>query len=110
MSLFFLIALFISGCVGLYCRVGFSLGMEDKGCSLAAVPELLTAVASLTRGHVVSGAVVPGLWHRLHSGGTRAQLPCGMWGRLGPGIEPMSPALAGGLLPLSHQGCPQICF
>ena len=80
LSLFFLIALFISGCAGLYCCVGFSLGMEDEGCSLAAVPKLLTAVAALTRGHVVSGAVVPGLWHRLHSGGTRAQLPCGAWG------------------------------
>ena len=28
----------------------------------------------------------------------RAQLLCGMWSLPGPGIEPMSPALAGGFL------------
>ena len=33
--------------------------------------------------------------HGLSSCGTRAQLPCGIWGFPGPGIEPMSPVLAG---------------
>ena len=35
---------------------------------------------------------------RLSSCGTRAQLLCGMWDLPGPGLEPVSPALAGGLL------------
>ena len=38
------------------------------------------------------------LEHRLSSCGTRVQLPCNMWDLPGPGIEPVSPALAGGLL------------
>ena len=34
---------------------------------------------------------------RLSSCGTRAQLLCGMWDPPRPGLEPVSPALAGGL-------------
>ena len=45
--------------------------------------------------------------HGLRHCGTRAYLPCGMWDLPGPGIKPMSPALAGGFfLPLSHQRGP----
>ena len=33
--------------------------------------------------------------HRLSSCGARAELPCGMWDLPGPGIRPVSPALAG---------------
>ena len=40
----------------------------------------------------------------------RAQLFHGMWDLPGPGIEPMSPALAGNLYPLCHQGSPAQCF
>ena len=36
------------------------------------------------------------LEHRLSSCGTWAQLLRGMWDLPGPGLEPMSPALAGG--------------
>ena len=35
--------------------------------------------------------------HRLNSCGARAELLLGMWDLPGPGIEPVSPALAGGL-------------
>ena len=35
---------------------------------------------------------------RLSSCGTRAQLLCGMWNPLRPGLEPVSPALSGRLL------------
>ena len=42
----------------------------------------------------------------LRSCGTQAQLPLGMWNLHGPGIEPVSPALAAGFHPLRHQGCP----
>ena len=44
----------------------------------------------------------------LSSCGLQAQLPYGTWDLPGPGIKPVSPALAGGLLPLSHQGNPAI--
>ena len=37
------------------------------------------------------------LGHRLHSCGTWASLLRGIWDLPGPGVEPMSPALAGGL-------------
>ena len=49
---------------------------------------------------VVRGLSSCGSWgpeHRLSSCGARAQLLRGMWDLPGPGIEPMSPALAGGL-------------
>ena len=38
------------------------------------------------------------LEHRLSSCDARAQLLCGMWDLPGPGLEPMSPALAGRFL------------
>ena len=44
------------------------------------------------------------LEHRLSSCGAWASLFCGMWDLLGPEIEPISPVLAGGFLPLSHKG------
>ena len=52
-----------------------------------------------------SVVAVPGaLERRLSSCGTRAYLLAGLWDLPRPGIEPMSPALAGGFLPPSHQG------
>ena len=47
------------------------------------------------------------LEHRLKSCGTRALLLFGMWNLPGPGIEPESPALAGGLYPTESPGNPQ---
>ena len=38
------------------------------------------------------------LEHRLSNCGTRAQLLCGMWDLPAPGLEPVSPAQAGGFL------------
>ena len=43
---------------------------------------------------------------RLSSCGARAQLLRGMWDLPGPGLEPVSPALAGGFLTMRHQGSP----
>ena len=43
---------------------------------------------------------------RLGSCGARAQLPLGMWDLPGPGLEPMSPALAGGFLTTVPPGKP----
>ena len=50
---------------------------------------------------VVCGLSTCGSWaleRRLSSCGTRAQLLCGMWDLPGPGLEPVSPAVAGGVL------------
>ena len=46
------------------------------------------------------------LEHKLSNGGAQAWLLHGMWDLPGSGIEPVSPALAGNSLPLSHQGRP----
>ena len=45
----------------------------------------------------------PLIEHRLNSCGTQALLLRGMWDLPGPGIEPVSPALAMDSLALSHQ-------
>ena len=42
----------------------------------------------------------------LSSCGSRASLLCSMWDRPGPGLEPMSPALAGGFLTTVPPGKP----
>ena len=65
-------------------------------------------------GHRASVLVALGLssyspWapeHRFSSGGTQAQLPLGMWGHPRPGIELMSPALAGRFFRTEPSGKP----
>ena len=47
---------------------------------------------------------------RLSSCGTQAQLLRGMWDLPGPGLEPVSPALAGGFLTTAPPGKPQNFF
>ena len=44
----------------------------------------------------------------LSSCGSRAKLICGMWRLPGPGLEPVSPALAGGFLTNAPSGKPYI--
>ena len=44
--------------------------------------------------------------HRFNRCGTQAQLLCSMWNLPGPGIEPMSPALADGLFSTKPPGKP----
>ena len=44
---------------------------------------------------------------RLSNCGSRAQLLCGMWDLPRPGLEPMSPALAGGLSTTAPPGKPR---
>ena len=53
-----------------------------------------------------------GLWaleHRLSSCGAQAQLLCGTWDLPGPGLEPVSPALAGGFLTTAPPGKSRMC-
>ena len=57
---------------------------SERGCSLALVHGLLTALASLVAEHELQGA-----W---------AQLPHSMWDLPGSGMEPVSPSLAGEFL------------
>ena len=45
---------------------------------------------------------------RLSSYGARAQLLCSMWDLPGPGLEPMSPALAGGFSTTAPSGKPEV--
>ena len=47
------------------------------------------------------------LERRLGSCGARVELPCGSWDLPRPGIEPMSPALAGGFLTLGLPRMPK---
>ena len=58
----------------------------------------------------LSSCVSWALEHRLSSCGTWAQLLCGMWDLPGPGIEPVSPALAGGFLTTVPPGKPPVLF
>ena len=54
-----------------------------------------------------------GTWaleHRFNSCGTQAKLPCSIWHLSGSGIQPMSPALAGGFFTTKPPGKPQFFF
>ena len=71
---------------------------------------LLTAAVSIVVDHGLraSGSVgkAPALEHRLSSFDAWAQLLRGMWDPPGPGIEPVSPALAGGFFTTEPPGKP----
>ena len=60
----------------------------------------LTIAASLVAEHRLQT-------RRLSSCGSRAQLLCGMWDLPRPGLEPMSPALAGGFSTTAPPGKPR---
>lgn len=81
--------------LSLRCCAGFlKLQNAEAGYSAVAVQRLLIVVASLV---VELG---------FSSCDTRAQLPCGIWNLLGPGIEPVSPTLAGRCLTTEPPGKP----
>lgn len=61
---------------------GLSLVPESRGCSLAAVLQLLVLVTSLMGSR--------------HVGFSSCGMLCGMWNIPGPGIEPVFCALPGG--------------
>ena len=60
----------------------------------------LTIVASLVAEHRLQ-------MRRLSNCGSRAQLLCGMWDPPRPGLEPVSPALAGGFSTTAPPGKPR---
>ena len=74
-----------------------------RGPPLIAVRGPLPAAASLVAEHRPQT-------HRLSSCGPRAQSLRGMWDPPGPGLEPVSPALAGGLSTTAPPGKPCASF
>ena len=60
--------------------------------------------ASVVVAHGLSSCGLQALERRLSSCGARAQLLHGMWDLPGPGLEPVSPALAGGFLTTAPPG------
>ena len=113
----FIFLLFIFGCVGSsLLRVGF-LQLRRAGATLrcgarashcggfsCCRAQALGAQASVVVARGLSSCGLRALEHRLSSCGTRAQLRRGMWDLPGPGLEPVSPALAGGFLTTAPPG------
>ena len=100
---------------------GLFSSCSEQGLPLVAVCELLIVAASLVaralgaRASVVvtrrlSSCGSRALEHKLSSCGARAYLLPGMWDLPGPGLEPVSPALAGGFLTTVPPGKPPTCF
>ena len=107
------IYLFIFGCVGslLLCagflqlqRTGFTL----LGCAGFSLRWLLLLWSMGSRPVGFSSCGLKALERRLSSCGARAQLLRGMWDLPRPGLEPMSPALAGGFSTTVPPGKPQM--
>ena len=114
--LFYLFIYLFLAVLGLCCCIGFSLVSVIRGYSLTVVHGLLTEVASLVAEHRLWSTWAPAvavcglsscgpqaLEHRLNICGPWAYLLCGMWDLPRPGIEPVSPELAGKFLLLIHQ-------
>ena len=95
--------LFIFAVLGLcFCARAFS-SCGKWGPLFIAVRRPLTVAASLVAQHRLQT-------HRLSSCGSWAQLLRGMWDPPGPGLEPVSPALAGRLSTTAPPGKPQNQF
>ena len=92
--------------LGLCCCAGFCLVSVSRGSSLVVVLGLLIAVASPDAEHIhllrTSVVAAPGL----SSCGALASLLRGMRDLPRPGIQPMSPALAGGFFTTEPPGKP----
>ena len=69
--------------------------------------QALSAWASVVVARGLSSCGLRALERRLSSYGAQAYLLCGMWDLPGPGLEPVSPALAGGLPTTAPPGKPE---
>ena len=88
------------GVLGLrFCVRAFS-SCSERGPLFIAVRRPLIIVASLVAERRLQT-------HRLSSCGSRAYLLCGMWDPPRPGLEPVSPALAGRLPTTAPPGKPK---
>ena len=83
-----------------FCARAFS-SCGKQGPLFIAMRGPFTVAASLVAEHRLQT-------RRLSSCGSRAQLLCGMWDLPRPGLEPVSPALAGGLSTTAPPGKPPI--
>ena len=83
-----------------FCARAFS-SCGKRGPLFIAVRGPLTVAASPVAEHRLQT-------HRLSSCGSRAQLLRGMWDPPGPGLEPMSPALAGRFSTTAPPGKPSL--
>ena len=81
-----------------FCVRAFS-SCSKRGPLFIAVRGPLTVTVSLVAEHRLQT-------HRLGNCGSRAQLPRGMWDLPRPGLEPVSPALAGGFSTTAPPGKP----
>ena len=88
-----------------FCARAFS-SCGKRGPLFIMVCGPFTIAASLVAGHRLQGHRLQ--IHRLSSCGSRAQLLRGMWDLPRPGLEPMSPALAGRFSATAPRGKPHI--
>ena len=115
-NLFILFYLLLS-VLGLCCCARAFSSCSERGLLFVAVRRLLIVVASLVEEHRLQACGLQQLWHagfsscgsralehRLSSCGSRAQLLCSMWDLPGPGLEPVSPELAGRFLTTAPPG------
>ena len=105
--LFFFKDLFIDWLIAMlglrFCTRAFS-SCGERGPLFIAVRRPLTIAASLVAEHRLQT-------RRLSSCGARAQLLRGMWDLSRPGLEPVSPALAGRFATAASPGKPRaLCF
>ena len=101
--------------MGLCCCARAFSSCSERGLLFVVVCGLLTAVASPlqsmgSRRVGFSSCGSRALEHRLSSCGAGAQLLCGMSDLSGPGLEPMSPALAGRFSTTAPPGKPVALF
>ena len=114
--------------LGLRCCTWAFSSCGEQGLLLVVVCGLLIVVASLVVEHGLQVCRLQQLWHtgsvvvahrlsscgswalehRLSSCGAQAQLLGGMWDLPGPGLEPVSPAMAGGFSTTTPPGKPQL--
>ena len=85
-----------------FCARAFS-SCSERGPLLITVRGPLTITASLVAEHRLQT-------HRLSSCGSRVQLLHSMWDLPRPGLEPVSPALAGGFSTTAPPGKPSMSF
>ena len=76
-----------------------SCGVQASHCRVFSYSgaQAVGSQASVVVAHGLSSCDSRALEHRLNNCGSWALLLCSMWNLPGPGIEPMSPALAGRL-------------
>ena len=106
-----LLFFFFLAALGLRCCVRASLvaargGYSSLQCAGFSLQWLLLLWSTCSRRTGFSSCDSQALEYRLSSCGARAQLLRGMWDPPGPGLEPVSPALAGGFLTTAPPGKP----